>query len=134
MHDAFLATFLAAYYRNRSNFHGTNISQIPKMDSIYDFIFTNPPLYNIHEFVFALIEFDGAWHLPRVSSGFPFKFHTCGYQAKCTKLCLVHLKETQIMNKNTIIYDRDTHVVACCSRERGNRTKPLSYSCIRGNP
>ena len=38
-------------YCNRSNFHGTNISRIPKMDSICDFIFTNPPLYNIHEFV-----------------------------------------------------------------------------------
>ena len=49
------------------------------MDSIYDFIFTNPPLYNIHEFVFALIEFDGAWRLPRVSSGFPFKFRMCRY-------------------------------------------------------
>ena len=36
------------------------------MDSICDFIFTNPPLYNIHEFVFALIKFNGAWHL-RVS-------------------------------------------------------------------
>ena len=50
-------------YRNRSNFHGTNISRIPKMDSICDFIFTNPPLYNIHKFVFALMEFDGTWHL-----------------------------------------------------------------------
>ena len=48
---------MLCYYRNRSNFHGTNISRIPKMDSICDFIFTNPPLYNIHEFVFVLIEF-----------------------------------------------------------------------------
>ena len=38
------------------------------------------------------------------------------------------------MNKNTIIYDGDTHVVACCSRECGNRTKPLWYSGISGNP
>ena len=49
-------------YRNRSNFHGTNISRIPKMDSVCDFIFTNTSLYNIHGFVFVLIEFDGAWH------------------------------------------------------------------------
>ena len=55
-------------YCNRSNFHGTNISRIPKMDSICDFIFTNPPLYNIHEFVFALMEFDGAC---MASSEFP---------------------------------------------------------------
>ena len=41
-----------------------------------------------------------------------------------TKLGLVHLKETWIMNKNTLTYDGDTHIVACCSRERGNRTKP----------
>ena len=42
------------------------------------------------------------------------------------KLGLVHLMERWIMNKNTltIIYDGDTQVVACCSRERGNRTKP----------
>ena len=34
-----------------------------KLDSICNFIFTNPPLYNIHEFIFVLIEFDGAWYL-----------------------------------------------------------------------
>ena len=72
-------------YRNRSNFHGTNISRIPKMDSISNFIFTNPPLYNIHEFVFTLIKFDGAWHL----QGFRLSSVRAG-----TKLCLVHLKET----------------------------------------
>ena len=70
------------YYRNRSNFHGTNISRIPKIDSICDFIFTNPPLYNIHEFVF---EFDGAWHLQSFHQVLyhgkaNIKFRTCGYQ------------------------------------------------------
>ena len=25
------------------------------------------------------------------------------------------------MNKNTLTYDGDTHIVDCCSRERGNR-------------
>ena len=76
---------LLLQYRNCSNFHGTNISRIPKMDSIGNFIFTNPPLYNIHEFVFALIEFNGAWHL----QGFRLSSIRAG-----TKLCLVHLKET----------------------------------------
>ena len=32
-------------YRNRSNFHGTNISRIHKLDIIRDFIFTNPDQY-----------------------------------------------------------------------------------------
>ena len=32
-------------YRNRSNFHGTNISRIHKLDIIRDFIFTNPYRY-----------------------------------------------------------------------------------------
>ena len=78
-------------YRNRSNFHGTNISRIPKIDSICDFIFTNPPLYNIHEFVFVLIEFDGAWHLQ--------SFRLVLYHGKAniksgTKFGLVHLLET----------------------------------------
>ena len=58
-----VCSYPVSIYRNRSNFHGTNISGIPKMDSICDFIFINPPLYNIHEFAFALMEFDGAWHL-----------------------------------------------------------------------
>jgi len=31
----------ADIYRNRSNFHGTNISRIPKLETIHDFIFTN---------------------------------------------------------------------------------------------
>ena len=48
LHSYTLACLLYANsYRNRSNFHGTNISRIPKMDSICDFIFTNPPLHSI---------------------------------------------------------------------------------------
>ena len=38
------------------------------------------------------------------------------------------------MNKNTLTYDGDTHIVACCSRERGNRTnhnRILAYVAIR---
>ena len=31
-------------YHNCSNFYGANISRIPKLNSIHDFIFTNPPL------------------------------------------------------------------------------------------
>ena len=64
------------------------------MDSICDFIFTNPPLYNIHEFLFALMEFDGAWHLQGFCKSFTMERLLLSSVRVSTKLGLVHLKET----------------------------------------